>query len=242
MAYTNDYKDIIDAQNGNKEKMELLVKNNYGLVYSIVKRFLGRGYEEEDLKQIGIMGFLKAIKNFDVKFEVQLSTYSVPYIMGEIKRYIRDDGRIKVSRSLKELKTKIDLINNEYMQKHGKELKVEEISKILKVSKEDIIMAIDATSNKTVVSLNEPISNNDEQKASVEDVLISEKNEENEITNKLCIETLINELDIREKEIIVLRYFKGNTQSEIAKKIGISQVQISRIEKKVLANMRQKLA
>src|SRR5574344_515987 len=138
MVYTNDYEDIIKARNGDKDKMSMLVKNNLGLVYSITKRFQNRGHDMEDLNQIGTIGLIKAIKHFDTNYDVKLSTYAVPYILGEIKRYIRDDGMVKVRRSLKELKIKIEVIKKEYFSKYKKEIKIEEIAKVLKVSKEEI--------------------------------------------------------------------------------------------------------
>lgn len=242
MLQTNSYEDIIQAQNGDEDKMASLVKENMGLVYNITKRFQGRGYELEDLNQIGAMGLIKAIKNFDVNYEVKLSTYSVPYILGEIKKFIRDDGRVKVSRSIKELATKINSIKKEYSEKHGKDIKVEEIAKILKISKEDVALAIDATSSNLVYSMNETVYDNNDGKICLGDMIASDKDEENEITNKLSIQKLINELDERDKNIIILRYYKGNTQTEVSKALGISQVQISRIEKKVLSQMREKLA
>ena len=148
------YENIIKAQQGNTEVLESLVKNNMGLVYNIAKRFVGRGYEIEDLNQIGAMGLVKAIKKFDTNYNVQLSTYAVPFIIGEIKRYIRDDGRIKVSRSIKELAVKINQIQKEAMDKNGEELKVEQIAEILKVSKEEIVLALDANSASVVTSIN----------------------------------------------------------------------------------------
>lgn len=237
----NKYEDIIKAQKGDKEIMTSLVNNNMGLVYSITKRFQGRGFEMEDLNQIGTLGLIKAIKQFDTSYDVKLSTYCVPYILGEIKRYIRDDGKIKVSRSIKELGMKISVIQKEYLDKKGKEITIEEISKILKVSKEEIAVAIDATSSNVVTSMNEPIYNKNEEKVFVEDTIQSNKNEEVQITDKLCIEQMLKELDSRDREIIILRYFKENTQAQVAKILGISQVQISRIEKKVLLSMRKKL-
>lgn len=242
MLPDNNYNFIIEAQNGNKEIMASLVKNNMGLVYNITRRFQGRGYELEELNQIGVIGLIKAIKNFDTSYDVKLSTYSVPYILGEIKRFIRDDGSIKVSRSIKELGAKINDIKKNYLEKEGREIKVEEIAKILKTSKEDIAAAIDATSSSLVTSLNEPIYENNDGNVCVGDTISSEKNEENEVTNKLTIEKLLDELDDRDKKIIILRYFKGNTQTQVSKILGISQVQISRIEKRLLCQMREKLA
>ena len=143
--YSDNIQKIALAQQNNKEIMEELVLNNSGLVWNIVKRFNGRGYEKEDLYQIGVMGLIKAIKRFDTNLDVQLSTYAVPYILGEIKRFIRDDGIIKVSRQTKELYTKIRVIQNEYLIKTGKEISINEIAEKLMVEKEEIAAAIDAT-------------------------------------------------------------------------------------------------
>ena len=143
--YENTTEKILNAQNGNQDEMAKLIEENNGLIWSIVKRFSGRGYEPEDLYQIGAMGFIKAIKRFDTSFEVRLSTYAVPYILGEIKRFIRDDGPIKISRSIKELNVKIIELQKEYFNKYGKEITLEEISRELKISKEEITMALDST-------------------------------------------------------------------------------------------------
>ena len=243
MLPENKYEDILEAKNGSKEMMTSLVKNNMGLVYNITKRFQGRGYENEELNQIGAIGLIKAIKNFNLDYNVKLSTYCVPYILGEIKKFIRDDGKIKVSRSIKELGAKINAIKKEYLEKEGKEIKVEKIAQILKISKEDVAEALDATSSSLVTSINESIKESKEGKnIEIVELLANDKNEENQIINKLMIEKLINELEERDKKIIILRYFKGNTQTQVSKKLGISQVQVSRIEKRILYKMREKLA
>ena len=234
------YENIIEAQQGNTEVLESLVKNNMGLVYNIAKRFVGRGYEIEDLNQIGAMGLVKSIKKFDTNYNVQLSTYAVPFIIGEIKRYIRDDGRIKVSRSIKELAVKINQIQKEAMDKNGEELKIEQIAEILKVPKEEIALALDANSASVVTSINEPVYNDKSGKElCIEDTIASDK--ENKIADKLTIKKLVEELNSQEREIVMLRYYKGQTQTEVAKKLGISQVQVSRIEKRILYSMKQKL-
>lgn len=238
----NTYEDILKAQEGNKEAMASLVTNNMGLVYNIAKRFIGRGYEIEDLNQIGAMGLVKSIKKFDITYNVQLSTYAVPFIIGEIKRYIRDDGRIKVSRSIKELAIKINQIQNEYALKHGEEIKIEKIAEMLNISKEEVALAIDANASNVVTSINEPIYNEKSGKeVCVGDIIPDENNEEVDIANKLTINKLIDELNEQERDIVKLRYFKGKTQTEVAKKLGISQVQVSRIEKRILHSMKQKL-
>ena len=153
--YENDIEIIKKAQEGDKNELEKLIKNNNGLIWSIVRRFNGRGYELEDLYQIGCLGFIKAIKRFDTSFEVKLSTYAVPYMIGEIKRFIRDDGPIKISRSTKELGIKIKELQRNYLNKTGKDISIEEIKKELKVSKEDIIIAIEA--NQSVDSIENSI-------------------------------------------------------------------------------------
>ena len=142
--HENDMKVIDNAKNGNKDAMTKLIEDNNGLIWSIVRRFNGRGYDIEDLYQIGTIGFIKAIQRFDTSFEVRLSTYAVPYILGEIKRYIRDDGPIKVSRSIKELNVKILELQREFLHKYGRDISLEEISKELKISKEEIAMALDS--------------------------------------------------------------------------------------------------
>ena len=240
--YNNTYDEISKAQEQDEEAMSNLVNNNLGLVYNIAKRFIGRGFELEDLVQIGTIGLIKSIKNFNSSYNVQLSTYSVPFILGEIKRAIRDDGTVKVSRSLKELSVKIKQVQNEYNIKYGKEIKIEELAKILNTPKEEIISAMDATSPGLVSSINEKISNGEGDKSTtIEEMLPDNKNEEQMIANKLTINKLIDELNEREKYIVKLRYFEGKTQAEVAKMIGVSQVQVSRIEKKILLDMKEKI-
>lgn len=240
--YENTYEKIVKAQSGDEEAMASLVKNNLGLVYNIAKRFSGRGYELEDLNQIGALGLIKSIKKFDTSFDVQLSTYSVPFIMGEIKRYIRDDGKIKVSRSIKELGAKINQIQKEYYLKNGQDIKIEQIAEVLKVPKEDIALAIDANSSAIVTSINEPVYSKESSKTlNVEDIIPDTKNQEAMINDKLTVNKLIEELQPQEKQIVMMRYYKGSTQTEVAKILGISQVQVSRIEKRILYSMKQKL-
>lgn len=212
-----------------------------GLIWSIVKRFNGRGYDLEDLYQIGCMGFIKSIKRFDTNFDVKLSTYAVPYMIGEIKRYIRDDGPIKVSRGIKELGIKIREMQKENINKEGKELTIEELEAELKISKEDIALALEA--NNTVESIDNKFytDNKDGNSLNLIEKISSNRNEEEMITNKLAIKQLIEGLDKREKEIICLRFYKDKTQSQVAKILGITQVQVSRIERKILANMKMKL-
>ena len=240
MAYENTIQDIIDAQNGNQETMSKLVEENNGLIWSIVKRFQGRGYELEDLYQIGSIGFIKSIKRFDVSFDVKLSTYAVPYILGEIKRFIRDDGSIKVSRSIKELAMKIKDIEAKHLREKGEEITILQIAKELNVSKEEVATALDSL--RPTVSIYEDSYSNDEGGISFLDTLSTNVDEAEQLSNKLAIKQMIENLEEREKEIILLRYYKNKTQMEVAKILGISQVQVSRIEKKILNSMKLKLA
>ena len=239
MAYKNIIKDIIDAQNGNQEKMAKLVEENNGLIWSIVKRFQGRGYELEDLYQIGSIGFIKSIKRFDTSFDVKLSTYAVPYILGEIKRFIRDDGSVKVSRSIKELAMKIKDIEARYLREKGEEITIMQIAKELKVSKEDVAIALDSL--RPTVSIYEDNHSN-EDGVSFLDTLSNNVDEAEQLSNKLTIKQMIENLEQRDKELILLRYYKNKTQMEVSKILGISQVQVSRIEKKILNSMKLKLA
>ena len=234
--YDNQVSDIVEAQNGNKSAMEKLINTNNGLIWSIVKRFLDRGHETEDLYQIAVMGFMKAIKKFDTSFEVKLSTYAVPYILGELRRYIQTEGPIKISRSIKELLYKISEIEKEYLKK-GKEASIEEIAKEAGVPKEEIVIALE--SKKPVNSIYE--NESDDDGVSIEDKISTNVDEQTLITNKIVISELIESLNEREKQIILLRYFRGKTQTEVAKVMGVNQVQISRIEKRVLEIMKRNL-
>ena len=235
----NYIQEIKKAQAGDKVALENLIKNNNGLIWSIVKRFNGRGYELEDLYQIASLGFIKSIKRFNSDFDVKLSTYAVPYMIGEIKRYIRDDGPVKVSRSIKDLGTKIREIQKEMMNKKGEEIKIKEIAKELKVNIEDVIIAIEATKPVSSIENSKHINNKDGKSISLLDTLSTNKNEEETITNKLAIGKLIKDLKERDKKLILLRYYKEKTQSQVAEILGISQVQVSRIEKKILKNMKE---
>ena len=236
--YNDNIKYIKLARENNEEAMEILIKNNSGLIWNIVKRFMGRGYEADDLYQIGSIGLIKAIKRFDTNLDVQLSTYAVPYILGEIKRFIRDDGIIKVSRQTKELAVKIKQIQNEYLNKHGEEITIKQISEILKIPKEEIASAIESSNSvDSIYSV---------EGADTDDRMLIEKitdntDEYNNIVNKITLTEIIENLDKREKEVILLRFYKEQTQSQVGKILGITQVQVSRIEKKVLGKMRLKL-
>lgn len=235
--YENESTLIIEAARGNEEKMEELINKNVGLIWSIVKRFIGRGYETEDLYQIACMGFIKSIKRFDIKYKVKLSTYAVPYILGEIKKFIRDDGIIKVSRRIKELGLKIREIEKDYFVKNGESISVKKLTEILNVSEEEILSAIDA--GKQVESINEQIY----EEGSCEKIerLVVDLDEQNKLIDKLAITELVEALNIRDKEVIKLRFYKEKTQTQVAKILGISQVQVSRIEKRILNELKEKL-
>ena len=240
--HENDMKVIDNAKNGNKDAMTKLIEDNNGLIWSIVRRFNGRGYDIEDLYQIGTIGFIKAIQRFDTSFEVRLSTYAVPYILGEIKRYIRDDGPIKVSRSIKELNVKILELQREFLHKYGRDISLEEISKELKISKEEIAMALDSARPVDSIEDAKYKDNKTDKTVSILEQISTGKDEETEITNRITIKNLINELNDNEKEIILLRYYRQKTQMQVSKILGITQVQVSRIERKVLDKMKKRLS
>lgn len=238
--YSNNNIDVIEAQKGNKEAMQKLIDRNKGLIWSIVKRFQDRGYEIEDLYQVAVMGFIKCIKRFDASFEVQLTTYAVPYILGEVKRYLRDDGPVKISRSIKELAIKALDAKNEYLRQTGEEIKIEELAKQLNTSKEELALAMEAF--RPIESIYEPAYEGDEEGVNLIDKLGVQVNQEELIANKICIQEALKNLKEQEKQVILLRYYKGRTQTEVAKILGITQVQVSRIEKKTLEHMKVKLA
>lgn len=224
-------------RNGNNRALEELVENNQGLIWSVVRRFYDRGYDFEDLFQIGAIGFIKAIRNFTPTYETQLSTYAVPMIIGEIKRFLRNDGMVKVSRRLKELKYKIYVIQKEN-EKYGKEISVEELGKELKISKEEVMEVLDF--DLRIDSLDKACSEEDD--TLLEEKIAFPKNEYGEILNRIEIEKGFSVLTPREKKVMYYRFYKDKKQSEIAQLLGVTQVQISRIEKKAIEKMRECLA
>ena len=240
--YENDMESIKKAQQGDKYELEKLINHNNGLIWSIVRRFNGRGYELDDLYQIGCIGFIKSIKRFDTNFEVKLSTYAVPYMIGEIKRFIRDDGPIKVSRSIKELGMKINELQRSYLIKNGREIKIEEIQEELKVTKEDISLALEVSKGVESIESATYINNKDGNQINLIDKISTDKNEKEIITNKIAIKELIDGLKQNEQQVIMLRFFKDKTQAQVAKILGVSQVQVSRIERRVLEQMKMKLS
>lgn len=231
---------IKESQDGDSRAREQLVEENIGLIWSIVKRFSNRGYDLDDLFQIGSIGLLKAIDKFDLSYEVKFSTYAVPMILGEIKRFLRDDGMIKVSRSLKEIANKVR-INKEILNKRlGREPTIEEISEEIGITVEEIVMALE--SNSEVESLYKTIHQGDGHPIFLIDKLEKNTDESMRMIDKIALRQVIEQLSPKEMELITLRYFQDKTQTEIAKRIGISQVQVSRLEKKILSQIREKLS
>lgn len=223
---------ILRAKEGDSKAMDEIINENVGLVWSVVKRFSNRGYELEDLFQIGCMGFVKAVKKFDTSFDTQLSTYAVSMIIGEIRRFLRDDGMIKVSRSLKEVAVKVKEVKS---QTQFENLTIDEIAKMLNLSKEEILMSLDATS--LVDSLDKKIGD-DADSITVGERIKDNANDYDILLNKMTVNSLLDGLDEKEKNVIICRYYKDMTQGSIAKLYKTSQVQISRIEKKALLKMR----
>ena len=235
--YDNQVSNIVAAQNGEETAMENLINTNNGLIWSIVNRFSGRGYDIDDLYQVAVVGFIRAIKRFDTSFDVRLSTYAVPYILGEIKRYIQAEGPIKISRTIKELLLKIVDLQKEY-QKSGKgSPTIDELAKELNKNKEEIIIAME--SKNTVNSIYE--SSSDDEGMTLAERISTGKNEQDLITNKIALTEVIESLKEREKQVLLLRYFRGKTQKEVAELLNVSQVQVSRIERNVLGKMKKKL-
>ncbi|MFZ5988654.1 MAG: RNA polymerase sporulation sigma factor SigF [Bacillota bacterium] len=233
--------DLIEkAKSGDKNVQSILVEKNVGLVWSIVRRFQNRGYETEDIFQIGCIGLIKAINKFDSSFDVKFSTYAVPMIIGEIKRFIRDDGIIKVSRSLKEVSNKARVTKEIMTKELGREPSINEISLRLNVPAEELVMAMEASC--TPESLYSTVGEGDNSNVLLIDRINNESNDQEiDLVDKIDLRKVLQTLKPREKQIIVLRYFKEKTQVQIAKMLGISQVQVSRIEKKILEDMRKKI-
>lgn len=228
---------IEKAQQGDRDAREQIVNQNTGLVKNLALKFTGSGYELDDLLQIGFMGLLKAIDRFDAKFDVMFSTYAVPMILGEIKRYIRDDGKIKVSRQLKMDIRNLKRIKEDYYNQNGTWPKLSDLSRRMGLPAEKILEILDAAEAlSNVESLD-----NSEISEGYREKKISHVSEEDRTVNMIDLKMIISTLSERERQVIVLRYFKDMTQQQIAGKMGISQVQVSRIEKKVLQDMRRRL-
>lgn len=237
-------------QNGDKEARETFIEKNTGLVWSIVKRYVNRGYDSEELFQVGCIGLIKAVDRFDASYEVAFSTYAVPMITGEIKRFFRDNGILKVSRSLKENGWRIYKTKEMLQEKFGRSPTMQELMEELSLTREEIVFAMEA--NQQVESIDQEFESSDGKSATMVDLVTGKPGnvgtmdacngkdrEKDELIDKLLIKTLLQKLSDREERLIIMRFFQEHTQSEVAKKLGISQVQVSRLEKKILKKMRE---
>ena len=228
------------AQSGEKEAREILIEQNLGLVHHIVKRFAGRGIEMEDLFQIGTIGLMKSIDKFDFQYNVKFSTYAVPLIAGEIKRFLRDDGMIKVSRTVKENGMKMNRIREKIQREQNREPTIKEIAKEAELSMDEVLLAMEA--NAQIESIYRSVYQQDGKEVLLVDQLVSSNNREEETAmNRVIISQLMETLTEMERKLIQLRYFDNKTQTEVAGKLGISQVQVSRMEKKILIHFRKSL-
>lgn len=237
--YTDNIELLKKAQNGDKKALNELTQNNLPLVSAISKKFLNRGYDYEDIFQIGCMGLVKAVNNFDEKYKVKFSTYAVPMIMGEIKRFLRDDGIIKISRNIKNVAKKIHYDKEKLTKKLSRNPTIEELSKFSGIDKEDIIMATESSNN--LQYLYDVIHQDDGSPVLLIDKISKSDKEDNIVTDRIALKEALINLDSKSRQIIMLRYFKDKTQVQVAKMLGISQVQVSRIEKKVLKIMKKSL-
>ena len=228
------YDCIRRAQEGDKQAKEQLIKENNGLIWSVIRRFSGRA-EQEDLYQIGAIGLLKCIEKFDFTYEVKFSTYAVPMIIGEIKRFLRDDGTIKVSRNLKELSFRIRQLQEESIKKGDKELTFSELAEKLETDTDEIILAIESA--RAVESLFIKTGEQDSQTLLIDQLKASSENDI--LIENIALKEALKYLNRKERQIIIMRYYQDKTQTDIAKQLGISQVQVSRIEKKVLQSMKK---
>lgn len=227
---------IYKSQQGDKQARDILVERNVRLVWSVVQRFMNRGYDQEDLFQIGSIGLIKSIDKFDLSYDVRFSTYAVPMIIGEIQRFLRDDGSIKVSRSLKETANKIRRKRDELTKELGRSATILEIANALEISPEDAVHALEAA--KTPHSIHETVFENDGDAITLLDQIADE---DTNWFDKMTLEEAIRSLSERERLIVYLRYYKDQTQSKVAERLGISQVQVSRLEKKILEEMKVSL-
>ena len=227
------------AKNGDSEAMNKLIEMNLPLVMSISKKFLNRGYEYEEIFQIGSIGLVKAINNFNTDYNVKFSTYAVPMIIGEIKRFLRDDGMIKVSRNVKSLARKISIYKEQLSKTLQRSPTIEELAEYAGVDKEEIIFAIESANS--LQYLYDTIHQDDGAPVLLIDKLSEEKKCDDNLIERIALKEALRSLDEKARQIIMLRYFKDKTQVQVAKMLGISQVQVSRIEKKVLAQMKKRL-
>jgi RNA polymerase sporulation-specific sigma factor len=227
------------AKNGDRLARSRIVAENSGLVWSVVKRFLGRGYEADDLFQIGSIGLLKCIDKFDLSYNVKFSTYAVPMIIGEIKRFLRDYGMIKVSRGLKEVAVKARYTEERILKETGKAPSLNELADAIGCEPTELVMALESGSE--VESLYQTLGSSDSSPFYLIDKINQDNGQEPRLVDELALKEVIARLKPKERQIIILRYFRDQTQAEVAKRVGVSQVQVSRIEKKLLGKMREEL-
>ncbi len=224
------------SQNGDREAKNKLVENNIGLIRSVLRGFMNRGYEVDDLFQIGSIGLLKAIDKFDTSFNVKFSTYAVPMIVGEIKRFLRDDGLIKVSRSLKQVAGQAKRAEDMLSKRLGREPTIQEISEEINVEAEEVVMALESSYHPEY--LYNVIHQDDGAPLYLIDKISIDEDSQEEILDSIFLKEILNKLEPRDRQVIILRYFKDKTQTEVAKELGISQVQVSRIEKRIIDDIR----
>ena len=230
---------IQKAQEGDKAERDILVTDNMGLVYMVLKRFYNRGYEMEDLFQIGVIGLMKAIDKFDISTDFSFSTYAVPMIIGEIRRFLRDDGLLHISRQIKDNARKIAIAKEELKKNYNVEPTIEELMKYTALTAEDILMAMEATTE--VDSIYRPLGGGSDQDGNqliLADQLEDHKTSETDLINRIAVNQMLSSLEEKERKLIELRYIEGKTQSESAKELGMNQVAVSRLEKKVLLHLR----
>ncbi|MGM8366696.1 RNA polymerase sporulation sigma factor SigF [Virgibacillus sp. W0181] len=227
---------ILKSQQGDRQARDLLVEKNVRLVWSVVQRFINRGYDPEDLFQIGSIGLIKSIDKFDLSYDVRFSTYAVPMIIGEIQRFIRDDGSLKVSRTIKETANKIRIKKDELTKQLGRSPTVYEVADALDLTAEEVSHAQEAS--KSPHSIHETVFENDGDPITLLDQIADK---DGSWFDKLTLEEAIRDLSERERLIVYLRYYKDKTQSEVAERLGISQVQVSRLEKKILHDMKSRM-
>ena len=228
---------LLKIKNGDKDAREKFINGNLRLVLSVVQRFLGRAESADDLFQIGCIGLIKAIDNFDISLNVQFSTYAVPMIIGEIRRYLRDNNSIRVSRSIKDLAYKSISFKNKFLKEKNREPTIEEIAKELEVEPEDISLSLGAIQDP--ISLQEPVFNDGTENIFIIDQVSDRKNTDERWTESITIAELMKKLNDKEKMIINKRFFDGRTQMEVAEEIGISQAQVSRLEKSAISHIKR---
>ncbi len=228
---------FIKIKEGDNEARNTFINGNLRLVLSVIQRFNSRGENPDDLFQVGCVGLIKAIDNFDLNQNVQFSTYAVPMIIGEVKRYLRDNNSIRVSRSVRDLAYKVIQYKEKYLKENGKEPQIEEIAKELEVSKEEIGFSLDAIQDP--VSLQEPVYNDGSESIYIMDQVKDRKNTDELWAEKMTIESALEKLNDKEKMIIMKRFFDGRTQMEVAEEIGISQAQVSRLEKSAIQHIKR---